>query len=50
MTESPKDLLEEVDRGRSPRTPFLALTGVTVAVATIVLVIMVAAFLVYFLV
>ncbi len=49
MAESPKDLAEEVDRGRSPRTPFLALTGVTLVVAAVVAVILVAAFLVYFL-
>ena len=50
MTETPKDLVEETQRGRSERTPWLALTGVTIAVAAIVLVILVAAFLVYYLV
>jgi hypothetical protein len=50
MTESPKDLVEETQRGRSERTPFLALTGVTIAVGAIVAVILVAAFLVYYLV
>ena len=49
MTETPKQLVEEADRGRSPRTPFLALTGVTLVVAAVVAVILVAAFLVYFL-
>src|SRR5581483_6333056 len=32
MAETPRELVEEVDRGRSPRTPLLALTGVTVVV------------------
>ncbi len=50
MTESPKQLLKETERGRSERTPFLALTGVTVVIGAIVAVILVAAFLVYFLV
>lgn len=49
MAETPKDLVEEADRGRSPRTPFLALTGVTVVVAVMVVVILVVAFLVYYL-
>jgi hypothetical protein len=49
MTETPKELIEEVDRGRSPRTPFLALGGVTLVVAAVVALILVAAFLVYFL-
>jgi hypothetical protein len=34
--ETPGDLVREVDRGRSERTPFLALTGVTLAVAALV--------------
>ena len=50
MTETPKDLAEEAQRGRSERTPWLALTGVTMAVAAIVLAILVAALLVYYLV
>lgn len=50
MTETPKDLAEETHRGRSERTPWLALTGVTIAVAAIVLAILVAALLVYYLV
>lgn len=50
MTETPKDLAEEAQRGRSARTPWLALTGVTMAVAAIVLAILVAALLVYYLV
>lgn len=50
MTETPKDLAEEAHRGRSDRTPWLALTGVTIAVGAIVLAILVAALLVYYLV
>jgi hypothetical protein len=50
MTETPKDLVEETQRGRSERTPFLALTGVTIAVGAFVLVVVVAALLVYYLV
>jgi hypothetical protein len=50
MTESPKDLVEEAQRGRSERTPWLVLSGVTVAIGALVVVILVAAFLVYYLV
>jgi hypothetical protein len=50
VTETPKDLAEEAQRGRSERTPWLALTGVTMAVGAIVLTILVAALLVYYLV
>jgi hypothetical protein len=50
VTETPKDLAEETHSGRSERTPWLALSGVTVAVAAIVLAILVAALLVYYLV
>jgi hypothetical protein len=49
MTETPRDLVEETQRGRSERTPWLALTGVTIAVGAIVVVILVAALLVYYL-
>jgi hypothetical protein len=49
VTESPKDLVDEAQRGRSERTPWLALTGVTVVVGAIVVVILVIAFLVYYL-
>jgi hypothetical protein len=31
--EKTKELAAEVDRGRSPRTPLLALTGVTLLIA-----------------
>jgi hypothetical protein len=50
MTESPKDLLDETQRGGSERTPMLALTGVTLAVAILVAVILAAALIVYFVV
>jgi hypothetical protein len=50
MTETPKDLLEEAQRGRSERTPWLALTGVTIAVGVLVAVILVAALIDYFVV
>jgi hypothetical protein len=50
VTETPKDLAEEAQRGRSERTPWLALTGVTMAVAAIVLAILVVALLVFYLV
>ena len=46
--EAAADLTAEVKRGRSWRTPFLALGGVTLAVAGIVLVIVVAAFIAYY--
>ena len=49
MTETPKELAQEASRGRSARTPVIALTGVTLVVAVVVAVILAAAFLVYFL-
>ena len=49
MTESPKGLVEEAQRGRSERTPWLALTGVTIVAGAVVLVIAAVALLVYFL-
>jgi len=49
MTESPKDLVHELEAGRSERTPAIALTGVTIAVAALVAVVLVAALLVYYL-
>ena len=50
VTEKPKELAAEAAEGRSERTPFIALTGVTLAIAVIVGVVLTAAFLVYFLV
>ena len=49
MTETPKELVKEAQAGRSERTPWLALSGVTLVVAAIVAVILVISFLVYFL-
>ena len=49
MTETPKELVEETQAGRSERTPWLALSGVTLVVAAVVGVIVVIALLVYFL-
>jgi len=48
VTETPKHLLEEAQRGRSERTPWLALTGVTAVVGLVVAVIVVAVLIVYF--
>ena len=42
-------IAKETDRGRSPRTPWLALTGVTVMVGALVAVVLVVAFLAYYL-
>jgi hypothetical protein len=50
VTETPKDLVEETERGRSERTPWLALTGVTLVVAVLAGLIIVAALIVYFVV
>jgi hypothetical protein len=50
VTETPKDLIEETQRGRSERTPWLALTGVTLVVAVLAGLIIVAALIVYFVV
>ena len=50
MTETPRDLVRETERGRSERTPWLALTGVTIVVAAIVCAILAVALIVYFLV
>jgi hypothetical protein len=48
MTETPKDLVEEAQRGRSERTPWRALTGVTLVVVALVVVIVAVALIVYF--
>jgi hypothetical protein len=48
--ETTKQLTDEAARGRSPRTPFIALTGVTAIVAVVVAVVLTAALLVYYLV
>ena len=49
MTETPKDLVEEAQRGRSERTPWLALTGVTLVVGALVVAILLVVLVVYFL-
>ena len=48
--ETPGRLVEEVDRGRSERTPLLALSGVTLAVGAAVAILLVVLFLIYYLV
>ena len=50
MTETPKDLAEEAQRGRSERTPWIALTGVTLVVTVVVAVIAAAALILYWVV
>ena len=50
MTETPKELAKEADRGRSERTPWIALTGVTLAVGAVVVVIAAAALILYWVV
>ncbi len=47
--DTSKDLAEEASRGRSARTPALALTGVTLVVAAAVVILLVIAFLAYYL-
>lgn len=46
--EKIKELEAEADRGRSPRTPLLALTGVTVVVGVIFAVLVTVALILYF--
>jgi hypothetical protein len=48
-TEKPGDLIREAEEGQSERTPVLALTGVTVAVAALVGVVLVIVVAVYLL-
>jgi hypothetical protein len=47
--EAAKDLAHEAERGRSARTPLIAITGVTLVVAIVVAVILTVSLLVYFL-
>ena len=49
MTEPVKELAHEAERGRSARTPWLALSGVTLIVMVIVAVVLAVAFLAYYL-
>jgi hypothetical protein len=46
--ETVKDLAAEVERGRSPRTPLLALTGVTVFIGMVFAVLVTIALVLYF--
>jgi hypothetical protein len=46
--EKIKDLEAEAERGRSPRTPLLALTGVTVLISIIFAVLVTVALVLYF--
>jgi hypothetical protein len=45
--DSSKDLAAEANRGRSARTPAIALTGVTIAVGILVVVVLVVVVLAY---
>jgi hypothetical protein len=45
--DTSKDLAVEADRGRSARTPAIALTGVTIAVGILVVAVLVIAFVAY---
>jgi hypothetical protein len=46
--ERTKDLAAEAERGRSPRTPLLALTGVTVLIGIIFAILVTVALVLYF--
>ena len=46
-TEKPKELAAEAERGRSARTPWLAISGVTLVVGVLVAVVLGIAFAVY---
>jgi hypothetical protein len=46
--ETAKDLAAEADRGRSPRTPLIAITGVTVVVGVIFVLFLAVALTLYF--
>jgi hypothetical protein len=46
--ETAKKLEHEAERGRSPRTPIIALTGVTLLVGVVVAIVLAAALVVYF--
>ena len=46
--EKAKDLAAEVERGRSPRTPLLALTGVTVLLSIVFAILVAVALVLYF--
>jgi hypothetical protein len=46
--EKTKDLAAEAERGRSPRTPLLALTGVTVLLSIVFAILVAVALVLYF--
>lgn len=46
--ETVKDLAAEAERGRSPRTPLLALTGVTLALSVIFAILVTITLVLYF--
>jgi hypothetical protein len=46
--ETAKDLAAEAERGRSPRTPLIAITGVTLFVGVIFAIVMAIGLVVYF--
>jgi hypothetical protein len=48
-SNTPGELVEEAARGRSERTPLIAITGVTLVVGAILAVLLAVVFLVYFL-
>jgi hypothetical protein len=48
--ETVQDVVAEADRGRSPRTPLIALSGVTLIVGAVVALVVLVLFLIYYLV
>ena len=46
--ETAKDLAAEAERGRSPRTPLLALTGITLVLGVIFAILVTIALILYF--
>jgi hypothetical protein len=46
--ETAKDLAKEAERGRSPRTPLIALTGVTLLVGVLFAILVTVALVLYF--
>jgi hypothetical protein len=46
--EKTKELAAEVDRGRSPRTPLLAITGITLVVGVAFAILVTVALVLYF--
>jgi hypothetical protein len=48
--ETAQDLAAEAERGRSARTPAIAITGVTLAIGVVLALLLVVLFLIYYLV